>query len=155
MSHLTNVKLRVRDLDCVEEAARKRGGVLMRDQKTHAWYGHMVGDSAEGRAMARERGVANLGKCEHAIRLADHRHGDYEVGVVAAKDGDGYDLVMDTWGPGQRLVQRFGSDLDGLRQEYAVAVTLKKTKATLAKKGFTAVREDLLNGRVRLRLRRR
>lgn len=156
MSHITDVKFRARDLDAIEVAGEARGFVLMRGQTEHAWYGRMVGDSAEGRQVARERGVKNLGKCDHVLRLKDHRAGlDYEIGLVKAKDGDGYDLLYDSWGPGQRLVEAAGGpNLQGLRQEYTAAVLTRKAKAVLARQGFKVERQQV-GSRIRLRMRRR
>lgn len=155
MSHITDVKMRVRNLESLAQAAEALGGTLVIGQKTHAWYGRFMNDSAEGRRLARERGSASFGTCEHAIRSKTHTTGDYEIGVVKALDGDGFDLVLDTWGPGGKLVRQFGSDLNGLRQEYAVSETQRKAKELLARKGFVAHRERLPNGSVRLRMVKR
>lgn len=156
MSHITDVKLKVRDLDSLEEAVELLGGELIRDKKTHNWFGRFLGDSAEGRRAAAERGAETFGKCDHAIRIKGASADAYEIGVVKAKDGDGFDLIYDSWGSGQELVRKFGGNLDRIRHEYAVAQARKKAQATLARKGWTvAPREDLGNGRTRLRLRKR
>jgi hypothetical protein len=152
MSHMTEGTLKVRDLDALEEAGLALGLQLLRGQTTHAWYGRFVNDSEEGRRVARERGVASMGTCEHAMRSVDHQGGDYEIGVVKALDGDGYSLMFDSWGPGRKLLARAGADLGKLRQEYALAVATKKAKAKL--KGWALERESLPGGRVRLRARK-
>lgn len=154
MSHITTAQLRFSNLDAMAAAGDVLGLVFMRDQTTHAWYGQMVGDSEEGRRTARERGVENLGKCAHALRLKDHKPGDYEIGVVANGDGT-FSLLFDSWGPGHRLETAAGRDLSRLRQEYAVAVTQARVTKTMARQGFRLSREDAGNGRVRLRLQRR
>ncbi len=155
MSHVTDVKLKIKDLEALEEAAAACGLDLRLGQTTHAWYGKFMNDSEEGRRVVKERGQQALGKCEHALRLKNHQQGDYEIGVVKSLDGDGYDLLLDEWGPGRKLVNAVGPSANKLRQEYAVAQATRKAKATLGKKGFTVAREDLLNGSVRLKLRRR
>lgn len=155
MSHLTDVKLKVRDLDSLAEAAEQLGGELVIGQKTHKWYGRFMNDSAEGRRVASERGAETFGHCEHAIRIKGD-HTSYEVGVVKALDGDGYDLVYDTWGSGQNLERQFGKGLSKIRHEYAVSTAQKKAVASLQRKGWAlAPREDLGNGRTRLKLRKR
>lgn len=154
MSHITDVRLQYKNLEAVKEAGEACGFMFMEDQKTHAWYGRMVGDSEEGIRVARERGIENLGKCEHALRLKDHRPGDYEIGVVRNDDGT-FSLLYDTWGPGHRLEVAAGKDLQKLRQEYAVAVTQARVAKTLARQGFRVTREAVEGGRVRLRLQRR
>lgn len=155
MSHITEVKLKIRDLDALALAAEACGFDFREGQKTHAWYGRFLGDSNEGRQFARERGEQAMGKCEHALRLKDHKKGDYEIGIAKSVDGDGYSLLYDTFGPGRRLLAAAGSTMGKLKQEYAVAVATKNT-AALARRGFSRpVRENLPDGRVRLRLRKR
>src|SRR5439155_1428606 len=102
----------------------------------------------------------DFGKCEYALRVKGTRPqmgpgGPWEIGVVKAKDGDGYELLYDAYGgAGQALTNAVGVGARKLRQEYAAAVATKKAKATLAKKGFTVTREAVA-GRIRLRLRKR
>jgi hypothetical protein len=153
MSHITDARLQVKDLDALDIAADILGFVRL-EQKTHAWYGRMVGDSEEGRTVARERGMAALGKCDFALRQKDHKQGDYEIGVVKEADGT-FSLLYDSWGPGQRIEQKAGRNLSKLRQEYAVAVTQSRVTKTMARQGFRMTRENIGDGRVRLRLQRR
>lgn len=152
MSHITKVNLKIRELDDLEVAAEACGLDLRRNQKTHIWYGRFLNDSAEGRAFEKERGRAAMGKCEHALRLKDHRDGDYEIGVIKASDGDGYELSVDTFAQHGRLLKAVGgASFNKLRQEYAAAVATRKAKQQLSHKGFTLSREQVGN-RVRLRL---
>lgn len=156
MSHITEVKMKIRDLDALREAAEALGLVFMEGQKTHEWYGTFVGDSREGRDFARDRGVASMGKCEHALRLKDHKNGDYEIGIVPALDGDGYSLAYDSWGThGARLHAAAGDNLNTLRREYSVSVATREARKRLGRDGWRVQRQDLDNGKVRLRLRRR
>ena len=53
MSHVTDLKLRIHDLDALEEAAEKCGLQLMRGQKTYAWFGEFMNDSREDRKSTR------------------------------------------------------------------------------------------------------
>lgn len=154
MSHISKCETQYKSLTEVKTAGDVLGFDFIENQRTHAWYGRMVGDSAEGRATAREFGVENLGKCDHVLRLKDHRQGDYEIGVVRRDDGT-YSLVYDSWGPGQRLEERAGKGLTRFKQEYGIAVTQARVEKTLARQGFRMTREDIGDGRVRLRLQRR
>ncbi len=147
MSHVSEVKLKLKDLDAVEEAAKACGLELVRGQKSFKWYGTFVGDTTPPVG----RDPKDYGKCEHALRQTDMR-GGYEVGLVPALDGDGYDALFDSWSSqGGRLPGK----LSTLKREYAAAVTTKKAEATLAKKGFRVTREDLPGNRIRLKLRKR
>jgi len=125
------MRLKVRDTDALAEAAPLAGLEFVLGQRTHRAY-------------------AGNGACEHALRVPGDSKA-YEAGLVSVPDGDGYDILCDTWGPGRKTAAR----LDKLRQEYAVAVTLKAARAKLARQGYTAAREDLPDGRVRVRLVRR
>lgn len=129
----------------------------MRGQKKYAWWGHYVGDShAYG-----EHRPAEMGTCAHALRLQgttplDGASGPWEIGVVPAKDGDGFKLYFDTYGSaGQQLTAAVEQNANKLRREYACAVATRKAKKTLARKGFTVQRENLPGHRIRLKLRRR
>lgn len=157
MSHITDVKMKVRDLDALDDACKELGLELRRDKKTYAWWGHFVGDSNQ----FGNHKVEDFGKCEHAIGIpgvkpSNGSSGNWEIGVVKALDGDGYELLLDTYGgPGQALLAKAGTNLNRLRQEYSIAQSSRKAKAALSKKGFVLSRESLGAGRVRLRLRKR
>jgi len=146
MSHISDMELRIRDTAALAEAAQLCGLEFREGQKSFRWFGRFVGDSTPPAG----RDPKDYGTCEHALAIPGDREA-YEAGLVAALDGDGYDILCDTWGPGRKTAAR----LDKLRQEYAVAVTLKAARSKLARQGYTAAREDLPNGRVRVRLVRR
>lgn len=157
MSHVTKVNLKINDLDALDEACTQLGLELQRGKKTHAWWGTFVGDS---RAYG-DHNPADFGKCEHAIKIKGDKpvnghYGPWEIGVVKAKDGEGYDLLYDTYGgAGQRLTQVVGQDVTTLRKEYAFAQASRKARATLARKGWSTAREELPNGALKLKLRKR
>lgn len=154
MSHITKCDVEYKSLDEIRVAGEVLGFDFIENQKTHAWYGRMVGDSAEGIAAAKEFGVDTLGKCDHVLRLKDHRPGDYEVGVRQKENGN-WAIVADFWGPGQRLQQRLGERYARFKQEYAVAVTQARVAKTMARQGFRMTRENIGDGRIRLCLLRR
>jgi len=143
MSHITKIGLKIRDLTAVAEAAAHCNLDLRLNQKTHIWWGERY-----------QSGSRVDGTCEHALRLKDHRQGDYEIGLVRAADGDGFELAMDSYGQARLLAAIGGLDGDKLKREYAAAVATKRAKAKLAPKGFTVRREDVGN-RIRLHLVRR
>lgn len=156
MSHVTDVRMRVKDLDALDEACDALGLELRRGQTRYAWWGTFVGDSsAYG-----QHDPATFGKCEHAIgrkgmRARTGPDGEYEIGVVPALDGDGYDLLYDAYGPGRRLTEIVGEGVNTLRREYACAAVTRKAKQKLAPKGWQVARENLPNGRIRVKLRKR
>mgnify|MGYP006919661921 CR=1 FL=1 len=151
MSHITDVKLRVKDTEALAEAAALCGLELKLGQQSFKWFGRFVGDSAvpEGRS------AADYGKCEHALALTNAQSGDYEIGVVKALDGDGFDLLVDTWGQTRLLAAVGGNAMNKLRQEYAAAVALKAAKKSLSAKGFTATRKQLDGGRILIQMVKR
>ena len=149
MSHITDIRLRISDVDALVKGAAALG-LEKRDQRTHRWYGHFVGDTRPPAGLK----VEDYGKCEFALGLRGDSK-SYEIGVVKALDGGpGYDLVVDTWQQARLLAAVGGPQMNRLRQEYAVAVATRKAK-TLARKGFVLRRENLASGAVRLALRRR
>lgn len=153
MSHITDMKTTYKDLDALAEAGDALGFELVRGKTEHAWYGKFMNDSAEGRRVVAERGLANLGKCDHVLRLKGHQPGDYEIGLVAQPDGS-FKPYYDQWGPGQKLLARVGSaadpSVDRLKQEYAVAAASRRARAKLGPKGWKVERKNLPGGRVKL-----
>ena len=155
MSHVTKLNMKVRDLEALSEVlqALPEPMELRTDQKRFAWWGSFVGDSTPPPG----RNPADYGHCDAAIcypgvKGKDGPAGPWEIGVCKALDGDGYDLLADTFGgAGSRIV----SQLPAIRREYAAKVAENKAMETLARKGFRTVREDLPGSRIRLRLVRR
>jgi hypothetical protein len=115
MSHIAKVQLAINDLDCLEQACNALGTVeLKRNQTTHKYY------------------AGAQGSCDHAIVVKGNRNA-YEIGVVANKDGKGYELAWDTFQGAKGLVAAVGGTHMGrLRQEYATAVAKKE----LRRKGY-------------------
>lgn len=157
MSHVTEVKLKIRDIDDLKVAAEACGLEFRENQTTYAWWGTFVGDSNRyGAHDPKKFGKGSL----HAIGIPgkpgkNGSAGPWEIGVVNASDGDGYSLLYDNFGgAGAALEARAGKDCQRLGQEYAAAVAMRRARATLARKGFTVTRENE-GQRIRLRLRRR
>ena len=147
MSHIATVAIEIRDLDALEAACRELGATLHRNVKTYNWYGRSGGDAPIPEGMT----VADLGKCDHVIRVPGVR---YEVGVV--KRGNGYTLAYDFFGhdtgtdsmrhDGQRLHRTFGDGCKKLAQHYGVQ---KATRAAQAR-GHRVQRMVMTDGSIKL-----
>ena len=133
MSHVIEGKGTYLDLDVLADVARDFGAELVRGQRTYAWYGHSVGDYPIPAGMT----AADLGKCEHAIRLAGC---EYEIGLVRRPDGKGFSAVFDFWGPGLALKQTFGEGAATLMDAYNAEIQ----KRHYQRRGYrvTVARED-------------
>lgn len=125
MSHIVSVSVVVKDLAAVEAACRELGLTFMRNQTTQKYYG-------------------GTSKCLHAIRVPGT---DWEIGLIAAKTGSGFELAYDNYGTkGQTIAQRLGNGLEKLKQAYAVNVASLAARA----KGWMTQRVTLPNGSVKL-----
>jgi hypothetical protein len=157
MSHVTDVKLRIRDLDSLRTACDGLGLDFRENQRTYAWWGSYVGDSHS----YGEHKPEEMGKCAHAIRVKgtapqNGSSGPWEIGVVPAKDGDGFNLYYDTYGgAGRALTDKVGAGAARLRHAYAVEVAEKSALAKLSRSGWKATRETVAPGRTRIKLRKR
>jgi hypothetical protein len=139
MSHVTAIDINITDLKALQGAVQELGAEWRGGQKTYEWYGHSVGDYPLPAGFT----AADLGKCEHAIRLAGT---DYEIGVVKKKDGSGYTCLYDFWGPGMKLKSHFGDGLAKLKQMYGV----HKATAAARAKGYMVQRRPQKNGTIKL-----
>lgn len=147
MSHMSQIEAEITDLSALDAAAKEFGGILVRGQKTHEWYGVSVGDYPLPTGFTKE----DLGKCDHAIKLPGVR---YEVGVCARRDGKpGYTLLYDFWGcegdkrhDGHRLRETFGDGLKKLVQSYAACRATALAKA----RGLWVKREARKDGSIKL-----
>ena len=133
MSHITRIKGNLTIMEAVEAACTALGATLHLGQTYHRTY---YGKKA----------------CDHAISIPG---ADYDIGLVKAESGPGYDITFDQWGPGHALTMAFGERACKLQQEYRVATIERRHRVTLARKGFRMTRENLPTGQVRMRLARR
>lgn len=121
MSHVATVKCYVQSLDDTAAAAKALGFVLVRNVTAFAVHGYDVPPN-----------------CEHKLQLADHKAGDYEIGLVKRTDGKaGWELFYNNWGQGgQRLHEKAGPGLNKLKSAIAEQVT----RRILARQGYRIAR---------------
>lgn len=125
MSHLLSVDLKVLDLAGLQDAVTQCGGELVLNT-------------------TKFRSYTGLNPCAHLIRLPGV---GYEIGVVPAKDGVGYELSYDNWGVhGQALERQFGRGLGTLKDEYGCSVAAR----ALARKGYAVSRQKNAVGELQL-----
>ena len=129
MSFVTDVKLKLHDLDAFEDACKEVGVVLDRKSQTFNTY--------DGRQA-----------CVAEVRVPGC---DFSLGVVQEADG-GYGLKYDTFSThGRAITAVVGERADRLRQEYAAAMVQRHVPD-----GYELVeRERLASGVVRMTMRRR
>jgi hypothetical protein len=140
MSHVVTIDLEIRDLAALADAAKALGLEFVRDQKTYRWFGVSVGDYPVPDGFT----AADLGHCEHAIRIPGNRDA-YEVGIVRRRDGrPGYTLIYDFYARGSGLEDRIGPQAGKLRQEYSAAVAIRH----YARQGYRVRRSARADGTV-------
>lgn len=150
MSHIAQIEIEVKDLQCLVRAAQALGLEYAPDQTTYRWYGRLVG---HGHVFPQGFTREDAGQCDSGVlRLARDREvphdaqfynpatGEwtaqgmqdlpYEIGVCRRRDGvDGYLLQWDAWGGGFGLAEKIGHDAGLLMQQYAKEVVLQEALA--------------------------
>ncbi len=116
MSHIESVNVVLTDLEAVKKACTRLGVEFIEGKKTYGWFGRSVGDYPLPVGMT----VEELGKCDHVIHVPGV---DYEVGLIANKDGKGYKLAYDFWGSARQgggLLAKFGKGVTKLVDAYSI-----------------------------------
>lgn len=127
MSHVVSVNVVVKDLTALEQACKELGLQFMRGQTTQKYY-------------------SGTSTCLHAIKVPGT---DWEIGLLKAKTGKGFELAYDNYGPsGQTIAKMLGNGLEKLKQGYAVAKATLEAKA----KGWMCQRTTLPSGAIKLTL---
>jgi hypothetical protein len=148
VSHVTEIKVKILDLDALARAA-KRCGLEVRRKQNYKWYGRHVGDYPMPKGMTQD----DLGKCHMALGVIGNNEA-YEVGVVADKSHNGeYMLVWDFWGGGYGLEKSVGKDACKLRQAYALEVVIGKAQS-LVDAGWEIREVQQPNGHVQIEITR-
>lgn len=120
MSHISTVEGEVKDLECVKTLCKEKGWQFMEGQKTYKWFGEFVGDSPMPKGMTE----ADLGKCDHAIKVPGAR---YEIGLRWNADKGCYTLAFDWWVEG-KLAPIIGKDGGKFMQGYGLVKAEKLFK---------------------------
>lgn len=145
MSHVAKIEIEIKDLGALRSAAEALGLELVEGQTTYKWYGLSVGDTKLPEGFT----AAELGTCEHALRVAGNPSA-YEIGIVARRDGGaGYTLLWDSWRGGYGLTEKIGAGAEKLKQGYGVEVATRVALRAGYRVVGSMVRED---GKVELRL---
>lgn len=142
MSHIAVVELHVRDLAALAAACTALGLEFVEGQQQYHWFGRKMGDTAIPDGFTE----ADLGKCEHAIRIPGLPKA-YEIGVVRRRDGKpGYLLQWDNWCRGFGMADVVGMDCGKLKQQYAAQVAAKQARS----QGFRVTQVIGTDGNIRL-----
>lgn len=138
MSHVVAIKTVLNDLESIKAACKELGLVFVEGKKTYAWYGHSAGDYPLPEGFTKE----DLGKCEHVIQVPG---AGYEIGLARAKNGQGWVVLFDFWGPGRPIIDKLGGEkLPKFFQSYNV----NKTEHEMKKRGYQTQRQVAKNGAV-------
>jgi hypothetical protein len=122
MSHVVDLEIEVKDLECLAKAAQRLGLELVKDQKTFRWYMTHMGDFPLPAGFTKE----DMGHCDHVMRIPGDNKA-YEIGVCKRRDGkQGFTLLWDFWQGGYGLQEKIGKDGGLLKQGYAAEVAKKQ-----------------------------
>jgi hypothetical protein len=135
--------MQVKDLEALKAVCAEAGAVFVEGKRNFEWYGHFLNDWSSQRAAVNRVDPKTFGKCEHVIKVPGVA---YEIGVVKRADGDGYDLLYDSYGSGRQLEAKFGEGLPLLKQAYGVEVS----KRELSRKGYRVTTTKQADGSIRL-----
>ena len=145
MSHVAAIECIVKDLDVLKVAGERLGLEFREGQRTHRWFGRFLNDWRSSRAAVNKGfNPATFGTCDHAMGVKGTL--GYEIGVTARAEGDGWNLVYDSFGSGQQLERVAGIDLVSLRNEVAAETATR----LLSQRGYRVQREDVSPTQVRL-----
>lgn len=118
MSHVAKIEMQIRDLDTLKAACEQLRLQFMAGQRTYSWYGYSTGDYPIPEGFT----AADLGKCDHAIRVPG---ASYELGVVQ-RNGK-YLLLWDFYRDGG-LERVLGKGACKLKQAYSVERVRREAK---------------------------
>ncbi len=145
MSHITTLKIEIKDLQALKDACKAVGLEFREGQKTYKWYGYSTGAVPEGFT------AKDLGKCDHAIGVKGKKDA-YEIGVC--QRGGKYLMLWDFWNGGFGLQEIAGKDCCNLTQAYTRNVSVKEAKKIANAHNMTVTEEvDADTGEIVLTLR--
>ena len=163
MSHVVSISTRLTDLAAIKATCAEiskaigKAVTFKENQKTYSWYGYSAGDYPLPAGFT----AKDLGKCDHAIAVEG---AGYEVGLARAKDGNGWILLFDWWGPGNNLLDALctAQEAQALRAHSTTKCTagrfmqtygIIKAENAARKLGFNTTRQTLKNGAVNVMVR--
>ena len=141
MSHISSVKVEVKDLESLRRACARLGLEFVDNQTSYKWYGRWVGNVPVPEGFSKDE----MGRCQHAIRVAGNERA-YEVGVVQSRTGAGYELHFDPYHGGYGLMPLIGENAAKLRQMYATEVAKKQMR----REGYQVSEKQGQDGKIRL-----
>ena len=149
MSHVTEIKVEILDLESLAKAAERCGCELITNKKTYHWYGYSVGDYPLPKGFKAE----DLGHCDHAIRVQGGKEGyTYEIGVCKRRDGkEGYTLLIDFFAGGHGLIEKIGgNDAAALTDWYSA----EAAASLLEQEGFSCSLVKSASGEIEVEARK-
>ncbi|HXJ55418.1 MAG TPA: hypothetical protein VNU68_02025 [Verrucomicrobiae bacterium] len=148
MSHVTASKIVYKDLDALRSAVAAFPELTWCEgQKTWKYWGSWANDYHQEDAAYKRLGIdpKTYGTGVHAIKC---KGTDWEIGVVARKDG-GYALVFDFYGEsGRRIQEVAGKEANKLAQLYSKYATINAAK----KAGYMVTQKVTASGAIRMQL---
>jgi hypothetical protein len=138
MSHLIQMEVEVKDLDCLRKAGEALG-LDLTEASTYRWYGRSVGDYPLPAEIISE----DLGKCSYKMSVRG-LPGAYEIGVVQ-REGK-YILLWDFWRGGYGLQERIGVGGTKLVDRYSAEVV----KKDYSRRGYRVTEKTAADGTILL-----
>lgn len=139
MSHVAKIEMEIKNLDCLERAAKACGLEFHRNQHTYRWFGEHVGDYPMPEGFTEK----DLGKCDHALSVPNNDEA-YEIGVV--KRGDSYTLLWDFWAGGNGLEEKVGENAEKLCNNYLLEEAKQAFAEEYEGQGFNFSFQQKQNG---------
>lgn len=141
MSHVAKIAIEIKDLTALRSACTRIGCELVEGKTTYEWFGRHVGDYPLPEGFT----AADMGHCEHAIRVPGAR---YEVGVCGRRDGKaGYTLLWDFYYDGG-LEPKLGAGGGRLVQAYGI----EAAKRAARQQGYSVTEKTNADGSIVLRV---
>lgn len=129
MSHVTEIKTQVFNLETLAQASEQLGLEFVHGQRTFRSYFDRTKE-----------------RCDHAIRVPGNSAA-YEVGVKAQADGS-FQLLFDDWNGGFGLLEKIGQGAGLLLQRYAI----EEAKRLARTQGYSVTESLCEDGSVELEI---